>query len=225
MVALEVGRTLILPPRDDLPTLVIFEADEVKNEVELRFELPPDVTALLRTYTAEIQPYFHRTRRTTFLFPGSGNAHKSVTHLGEQLLARVKKATGVHVNQNLFRHLGALQFLKRNPGNYEAVRRLLGHKKIETTIKFYCGLEIKALLATVTATMAVIKAEAGLDPKNAARLKDQPKRRRQIVATAEAKLSVRRAGYFTRGQNATVMKDQAILGMPSASGQGLVGPG
>ena len=26
-------------------------------------------------------------------------------------------------------------------GDYETVRRLLGHRDIQTTIKFYCGLE------------------------------------------------------------------------------------
>jgi hypothetical protein len=31
--------------------------------------------------------------------------------------------------------------LKHHPGDYETVRRLLGHKNIQTTIKFYCGLE------------------------------------------------------------------------------------
>jgi hypothetical protein len=31
--------------------------------------------------------------------------------------------------------------LKHRPGEYELVRRMLGHKSIQTTIKFYCSLE------------------------------------------------------------------------------------
>jgi len=38
------------------------------------------------------------------------------------------------------RHLAAHLYLLANPGDYETVRRLLGHKNIETTIRFYEGL-------------------------------------------------------------------------------------
>jgi hypothetical protein len=30
---------------------------------------------------------------------------------------------------------------RHHPGNYETVRRVLGHRDIQTTIRFYCGLE------------------------------------------------------------------------------------
>jgi hypothetical protein len=30
---------------------------------------------------------------------------------------------------------------KHCPGEYETVKRLLGHRNIQTTINFYCGLE------------------------------------------------------------------------------------
>jgi len=40
-----------------------------------------------------------------------------------------------------FRHAAAAVYLKHHPGDYETVRRLLGHRDIQTTIKFYCGLE------------------------------------------------------------------------------------
>jgi hypothetical protein len=31
--------------------------------------------------------------------------------------------------------------LERDPANYELVRRILGHKNLQTTINFYVGLE------------------------------------------------------------------------------------
>ena len=37
---------------------------------------------------------------------------------------------------------GAAIFLKHRPGEYETVRRLLGHRNIQTTINFDCGLEM-----------------------------------------------------------------------------------
>jgi integrase len=45
------------------------------------------------------------------------------------------------VTPHQFRHAAAAIFLKHQPGNYEAVRRLLGHRSIQTTIRFYCELE------------------------------------------------------------------------------------
>jgi hypothetical protein len=32
-------------------------------------------------------------------------------------------------------------YLKHRPADYETVRRLLGHRSIQTTIMFYCGLQ------------------------------------------------------------------------------------
>jgi integrase len=54
------------------------------------------------------------------------------------------KHTGLEMNPRLFRRFAAKLFLDRNPGDYETVRRLLGHKTIETTIRFYAGFETKA---------------------------------------------------------------------------------
>ena len=48
------------------------------------------------------------------------------------------------MNPHLFRHLGAHLFLERHPGSYEEVRRFLGHKKIDTTIENYAGMETAA---------------------------------------------------------------------------------
>jgi integrase len=44
-------------------------------------------------------------------------------------------------NGSQFRHAAAAIYLKHRPGDYETVRRLLGHRDIQTTIRFYCGLE------------------------------------------------------------------------------------
>jgi integrase len=41
----------------------------------------------------------------------------------------------------MFRHAAAYIMLKADPGNYELVRRVLGHRSITTTRNFYIGLE------------------------------------------------------------------------------------
>ncbi len=40
-----------------------------------------------------------------------------------------------------FRHAAGALILKHRPGEYELVRRILGHKSVQTTINFYCDLE------------------------------------------------------------------------------------
>jgi integrase len=48
------------------------------------------------------------------------------------------------MNAHLFRHLAGMLFLERQPGEYETVRRLLGHKKLETTMGYYARFDSKA---------------------------------------------------------------------------------
>jgi integrase len=45
----------------------------------------------------------------------------------------------VKITPHQFRHLGAEIALDANPGAYELVRQLLGHKALKTTTRFYAG--------------------------------------------------------------------------------------
>jgi integrase len=40
-----------------------------------------------------------------------------------------------------FRHAAGALILKHRPGEYELVRRILGHKSVQTTKNFYLSLE------------------------------------------------------------------------------------
>ena len=52
---------------------------------------------------------------------------------------------GVVITPHQFRHLAAKLFLDRHPNEHETVRRLLGHKSLETTMRYY--RELEAVLA------------------------------------------------------------------------------
>ena len=56
-----------------------------------------------------------------------------------------------------FRHAVAKIFLDRNPGQYEVVRQLLGHKNIKTTIEFYAGAEGAAAARHYSATILKLR--------------------------------------------------------------------
>jgi site-specific recombinase XerD len=50
-----------------------------------------------------------------------------------------RRRAGIVITPHQFRHLGAKNLLDDNPGNFEGVKDLLGHKTIKTTI-IYAGI-------------------------------------------------------------------------------------
>jgi len=118
-----------------------FPADAVKNEIELEFSLLPSTVALLDLYLDKFRPKLVRARND-WLFPGEAEGPKQAALLSMQIAKTVERETGVRLTAHQFRHLAGFLYLKHNPGGHEVVRRLLGHTSIETTIRFYAGMEI-----------------------------------------------------------------------------------
>jgi integrase len=73
--------------------------------------------------------------------PGRERSAEGNTRLGQQITARIQKAIGLRITPHQFRHAAAAIYLKHRPGDYETIRRVLGHRDIQTTVRFYCGLE------------------------------------------------------------------------------------
>ena len=72
---------------------------------------------------------------------GQVSGFKTPSMFSEQIPQVVQKATGLRLTAHQFRHAAAALMLRYDPGNYEWVRRVLGHRNIQTTIHFYIGLE------------------------------------------------------------------------------------
>jgi integrase len=64
--------------------------------------------------------------------------------LSDQITRCIVKELGLRITAHQFRHAAAAIILMKQPGNYELVRRILGHRNIQTTIAFYIGLETMA---------------------------------------------------------------------------------
>jgi integrase len=122
---------------------LVIPGEEVKNAVDLEFEVERQTRALLQWYLDE-----HRAvlapAGSQALFPGAVKGAKDGQSLRVNINKAICKHTGLEMNPHLFRHLAAKLYLDRHPGDYETVRRLLGHTSIETTIRFYAGFETKA---------------------------------------------------------------------------------
>lgn len=123
--------------------LVHFDPDEVKNKTALDGCLNERLSAMLLRYVEVFRPLLLRSP-TSKVFIGQNGTDKDPHTLGRQFFALIKRSLGLRVNAHLMRHFAGFNYLKANPGHYEAVRQMLGHKDIKTTIRFYAGVDTEA---------------------------------------------------------------------------------
>jgi integrase len=141
LAATRLGENLNKPGGSDTPYLLVFPEYDVKNQVDLTFELDDYVTAVIDEYVHDYRPALMRGSNEDWLFPGGEGGSKDPHLLGIQVTERIQKVTGLRITLHQYRHAAAAVYLKHHPGDYETVRRFLGHRNVNTTAKFYCGLE------------------------------------------------------------------------------------
>ena len=118
---------------------LIFPDYQVKNKVDLEYPLPLATIELLDLYLKIYRPLL-LAESTNALFISRTGRQKTPAELGAQIPRFIKDYLGIDLNLHLFRHLAAFLFLKKFPGEFETVRRLLNHTSIRTTMKFYIEL-------------------------------------------------------------------------------------
>ncbi len=141
LASIRLGENLIKPGAPQSVFWLTFPDFDVKNRVRLEFPFDANLTALIDEYVHDFRPELHRGSNEPWLFPGETSGYKTPATLSDQVTKRIERATGLRITVHQFRHAAGALILKRYPGNYELVRRLLGHRNIQTTISFYCGLE------------------------------------------------------------------------------------
>ena len=141
LVSIELDQNLIKPGGLNTPYWLVFPHYDVKNRVDLNFKFDQPLTDLIDEYVHEFRPALLRGTNASWLFPGEDGQPKNKLLFGKQITERIQKATGLRITPHQFRHAAAAFYLKHHPGAYETVRKFLGHKDIQTTIRFYCGLE------------------------------------------------------------------------------------
>jgi integrase len=147
--------------------MITFEGAETKNSSPLEFELPAQLADRIWTYRTEIAPAVVG-KRPDMLFvttAGKPRMQETITNLIEKA---VLKNLGLKFTPHQFRHFAAKIILDANPGAFEAVRQLLGHKNMKTTTNFYAGID------TLRAGRAHTELLMNLRDKGA-----RPKQRRQ----------------------------------------------
>jgi hypothetical protein len=141
LTAIQLGSNLIKPDGPDSNYWLVFPDYDVKNRVRLEFPLEQYLTRLIDEYVHDFRPDLMRGRNENWLFPGQRRGAKGKISFSGQITKRIFKATGVRMTVHQFRHVAAAIILQRRPGEYELVRRILGHRSVQTTINSYVGLE------------------------------------------------------------------------------------
>jgi integrase len=141
LTSIRLDENLIRPGGPGTNFVLTFPYYDVKNRVDLTFELDEYVTELIDEYVQKFRPALMRGSNEDWLFPGSKRGAKNSHLFGIQITDRIERITGVRMTIHQFRHAAAAIYLKHHPGDYETVRRFLGHRNIRTTVNFYCGLE------------------------------------------------------------------------------------
>jgi integrase len=140
LARIRLEENLIRPSGPLLPYWLVFPNYDVKNRVKLEFDLKERLTKLIDEYVHEHRPALVRGSNAAWLFPGENGRHKTLATLGDQITNAVLDRVGIRVTPHQYRH-AAGAIIIRTTQDYEFARRVLGHKNVRTTIKFYLGLE------------------------------------------------------------------------------------
>ncbi|OAN77937.1 hypothetical protein A8B81_15000 [Sulfitobacter pontiacus] len=116
------------------------EGADVKNREAIEVHLTAKNSAMLHRYITKFRSNLTEVP-TTALFPrASDGLPRTPSNFSGDLTAAIYRETGLVMNMHLFRHFGAKMYLDAKPGHYEAVRRLLKHRNVQTTIDFYAEM-------------------------------------------------------------------------------------
>lgn len=115
--------------------------DEVKNGDDLDYPVPAETARLIRFYIDRILPLLG-SNPDGWLFPGQGRiGHKAPETLARNFKDTIRRWTGLDIYPHLMRHFGASLHLEHHPGAFETVRRVLGHRSLDTTVRSYAQMQ------------------------------------------------------------------------------------
>jgi integrase len=139
-------------------TFLRISSDETKNGVPVEAELPAQLGRQLDRYIRQYRPLLFQTP-TQWLFPGENGGQRQADGFGQQISHFVAEEVGVAITPHQFRHLAAKLFLDQHPEGLETIRRLLGHKSIETTMRYYRELEAALASKRYAAVLEKLRTE------------------------------------------------------------------
>jgi integrase len=120
---------------------LVVDRRDIKNQVDRDYELEGETVDLLKTFIDKHRPRLSPNLSPWLFARGDGSGPVGPVVLSKRIKKLILERTGLTVNVHLFRALAAKLLLDRYPGNYEVARRVLGHKRMSTTVAAYTGME------------------------------------------------------------------------------------
>lgn len=120
---------------------LIVDGRDVKNKVDRDYELQGQTVALLKTFIECYRGQLTQAGNRWLFSRRDGKGPVSPVVLGNRIKRVIRGRTGLVVNPHLFRSLAGTLYLDQNPGGYEVVRQVLGHRHLSTTTAHYTGME------------------------------------------------------------------------------------
>jgi integrase len=142
MAALSFDEQIQWPHGQGKPAVILVKSEETKNNVPLEFELPLELSDRLVAYRNRIAPAVIGKRPDAVFVTWRGTPRTQAA-ISVSIEKTVLKYVGVRLTPHQFRHLAAKIMLDHNPGAYELVRQLMGHKNMQTTTNFYAGIDTR----------------------------------------------------------------------------------
>ncbi|MBS5905360.1 tyrosine-type recombinase/integrase [Roseomonas mucosa] len=132
-----------LGPKGRRLTHLVIAGHEVKNGEPIEWPVPEESARLIERYIRSYRPDL-TDEGNPYLFPGAGAGPISASSLSHHLKAHLWEVIGVEVNPHLMRSFAAWLHLRHYPEAIDEVRRILGHRSIETTMRHYILFEKEA---------------------------------------------------------------------------------
>jgi integrase len=121
----------------DKRVIIEYPAESVKNNIDLTYELSRDTIRLFDLYLAKAQPKLARNKSNRWLFPGEADGPKGPGLLSSQIATFTEKHVGVRLTAHRLRPAAGYIHLRRSGNDTLTVQRLLGHKDLKTTARYY----------------------------------------------------------------------------------------
>lgn len=103
--------------------------------------LPRECALIIKRYCQEDRSTLYK-RDTDFLFPAEDpGTSKAPGLLSTQLSKLIRSRLGFDVNPHLYRHLVHIVILRRFPGAYTMISRVLLHRSLETAVRNYAHFD------------------------------------------------------------------------------------
>jgi integrase len=119
--------------------LIEIPPEEVKNSVRLSYELPRRVTSFVDRFVRDFRPLLANAGNP-YLFPVRSH-HKDPKAFSREIRQVIADWVGIDMSAHQFRHLAGLLMQRNSPGSIAALAQLLGHKRVDTAIRYYAELD------------------------------------------------------------------------------------